>query len=119
MQISDDIRDEILNRDTTNNQNKYNRKIEYLRTWLKYVKFVKASTCVYQFKSPKTDKKYLFIHYFIILGLGSCVRMGSHVSHMFYAGKFDCCTAITILILDDIIYFSTKEDFNVFEWGNR
>ena len=50
-------------------------------------------------------------------GLGCCVRLGSHTSHMFYKAHFSHCTAVCVLIVDDKIWLRHAEGYNVFAWG--
>lgn len=90
----------------------------YLEKWREMLYFSKATTCVYQMIQPvPATEKYEFIQYFIMRGLGCCVRLGSHVSHMFYASHFSHCTAVCILLQNDKIWFKHDMAYNVFAWG--
>ena len=90
----------------------------YLEKWREMLYFSKATTCVYQMIQPvPATEKYEFIQYFIMRGLGCCVRLGSHVSHMFYASHFSHCTAVCILLQNDKIWFKHDMAYTVFALG--
>ena len=88
----------------------------YLDKWRKNLEYTKATTCAYQFISKEEDN-IEFIQYFLMRGLGACVRQGSHTSHLFYAGLFSHCTAVPLFVKDNKIFFHDNNETNIFAWG--
>ena len=55
------------------------------------------TTCVYQFKFDKEDSDDTHIlKYFIMHGLGLCIKSNSYVAHMFYEWSFGRNTVVPI-----------------------
>ena len=55
------------------------------------------TTCVYQFIYDEKDKHDTHItQYFIMHGLGLCIKVDSYVAHFFYAWSFSYNTAAPI-----------------------
>ena len=64
------------------------------------------TTCVYQFiynKNNNGDTK--IIQYFIMRGLGLCIKVDIYVAHMFYAWSFSHNTAVPIAIKKNKYFF--------------
>ena len=56
-------------------------------------------TCVYQFIYDEKDSVGTeIIQYFVMHGLGLCIKVDSYVAHMFYAWSFGHNTAVPIAI---------------------
>ena len=54
-------------------------------------------TCVYQFIYDEKDKNDTYItQYFIMHGLGLCIKVDGYVAHFFYAWSFIHNTAVPI-----------------------
>ena len=57
------------------------------------------TTCDYLFTYDENDYDYTnIIKYFIMHGLGLCIKVDIYVAHMFYAWSFSCNTAVSIAI---------------------
>ena len=55
------------------------------------------TTCFYQFIYDETDSVDTDImQYFIMNGLGLCIKVNSYVAHMLYAWSFSNNTSVTI-----------------------
>lgn len=107
-----------VNQARKSNKNEVKRICNYLSTWSERLFFTKATTCAYQMLEDESDAFPVeYIQYFILRGLGCCVRFGSHTCHMFYAAHFSHCTAVCVMIKDSTIYLSHNGIYNVFAWG--
>ena len=77
------------------------------------------TTCVYQlifFQYDSNGTK--IIPYFIMHGLGLCIKLNSFVAHMFYAWSFSHNTVVQIAIKHNRKFLSLNTYTNVFTWGN-
>ena len=69
------------------------------------------TTCVYQFIYYENDNDYMkIIKYFIMHGLGLCIKVDSYVAHMFYEWSFSHNRTVPIYINKNeyFIYLNTK-----------
>ena len=77
------------------------------------------TTCVYQFVY---DERYSVdtdvIEYFIMHGLGLCIKLNMYVAHMFYAWSFSNNTAVSIAIKKKKYFLSLNSHTAVFAWGS-
>ena len=61
-------------------------KIKYANELIQNTGLVDPTTCVYQFIFHQVNSNETnMIQYFIMHGLGLCIKLNSFVSHMFYA----------------------------------
>ena len=77
------------------------------------------TTCFYQFIfdwDDRNDTKIL--QYFVIHGLGLCIKLNCYVEHMFYTCSFSHNTSVTIDIMKNGYYFSLNTYSTVFVWGD-
>ena len=76
-----------------------------------------TTTCVYQLIY---DEKYSvdtkIIQYFIMHGLGLCIKVNSYVAHMFYAWSFSHNTAVPIAIKNNKYFQSYNTNTTAFAW---
>ena len=74
--------------------------------------------CVYQFI---LDENHIndtnIIQYFIMHGLGLCIKLDSFVAHMFYVWSFSYTTAVTIAINHGKYNIPLNTYNIVFVWG--
>ena len=76
------------------------------------------TTSVYKFiydENDSDDKK--IIQYFIMDGLGLCIKVDSYVAHIFYAWSFSHNTAVSIAINKNRYLLSLNTNTTVFAWG--
>ena len=65
------------------------------------------TTCVYQLIFDENDSNHTkTIQYFIMHGLGLCIRLNSFVAHMFYAWLFIHNTSVPIYINQNKYFLS-------------
>ena len=57
------------------------------------------------------------IQYFIVHGLGLCIKVDSYVAHMLYAWSLSHNTAVPIAINNNKYLISLNENAAVFSWG--
>ena len=75
-------------------------------------------TCVYHFIYNEMDIfDKIIIQYFIMHGLGLCIKVDIHVSHMFYAWPFSHNAAVPISIEKNRNFLSLNKNTTVFSWG--
>ena len=73
------------------------------------------TTCVYQFIYDETDKNDTqIIQYFIMHGLGLCIKIDINVAHLFYAWSFSNNTAVPITKKKNKYFLSLNTNNNVF-----
>ena len=73
------------------------------------------TTFVYQFIFNEKDSVDTgIIKYFIIHGLGLCIKVDSYVSHMLYAWSFSNNTAVTTATKNKIYFLYLNTHSNVF-----
>ena len=74
-------------------------KIQYANEFIQNLGMVYPTRCVHQLIYDENDNDDTnIIKYFIMHGLGLCIKVDSYMSHMFYAWSFSNNTAITITI---------------------
>ena len=60
-------------------------KIQYSHEYIQNVGLSDPTTCFYQVIFDENDSNYTsIIQYFIMHGLGLCIKLNSFVAHMFY-----------------------------------
>ena len=76
------------------------------------------TTSIYQLiYDDKESVDTEIIQYFIIRGLGLCIRVDSYVTHMFYAWQFSHNTAVPIAINKNKYFLFLNYHTAVFAWG--
>jgi hypothetical protein len=75
-----------------------------------------STTCVYQFVGQVESDEVLC--FFLLDGLGTAVRMNSHICHMFFGHLFSHRTALPIIIRDGKVVYK-DQNFQVFAWGGN
>ena len=72
-------------------------KIKYANNFIQKLGIGDPTTCVYQFiydENCKNDTQ--IIKYFIMHGLGLCIKVERYVAHLFYVWSFSYNTAVPI-----------------------
>ena len=60
-------------------------KIQYSREFIQNMGLIDPTTCFYQFIFDENDSNYTsIIQYFIMHGLGLCIKLNIFVAHIFY-----------------------------------
>ena len=78
---------------------------------------VDPTICVYQFIFDKNDSNYTnIIQYFIMRGLGLCIKLNSYVAHIFYTYSFIHNTLLPISIRHNK-YYLYLNTYAIFNWG--
>ena len=96
------------------------KKVRYLKDWIDLYGLGTPTTCVYQFVTGSSVCMPDIIQYFIMDGVGICVRLRSHVGHMFYGHSFRHRTAVPIFVCNGIVDSpSISNRFVVFAWGSN
>ena len=76
------------------------------------------TTCVYQFIYYENDNDYMkIIKYFIMHGLGLCIKVDNYLAHMFYEWSFSHNTTVQIDINMNKYFLSLNTNTTVFDWG--
>ena len=76
------------------------------------------TTCVYQLILDGNDSNDTkIIQYFIMHGLGLCIKLDSFVSHMFYPWSFSHNKAVPISIKKKTYLLFLNSYTTVFAWG--
>ena len=77
------------------------------------------TTCFYQFVYDENDSyDTKIIQYFIMHGLGLCIKVDSHLSHIFYAWSFSHNTEVIIDIRNNTYFISLNTNATVFYVGS-
>ena len=77
------------------------------------------TTCIYQFIYDEKDKNDTQVaQYFIMHGLGLCIKLDSYVAHMFYAWQLSHNTAVPIAKNKNKYFLSLNTNSTVFAWGD-
>ena len=58
------------------------------------------------------------MQYFIMNGLGLCIKVDSYMAHMFYECSFSHNTSVTIDIKRNTYFISLNTNTTVFDWGS-
>ena len=75
--------------------------------------------CSYQFiYNENYNDNTKIIQYFIMHGLGLCIKVDSYVAHMFYAWSFICDTAVPIAKQKNKYFIFLNKNTTVFSWGS-
>ena len=76
------------------------------------------TTFLYQFIFDQDDSNYTkIIQYFVMHGLGLCIKLNIYVEHMLYARSFIFSTEVTLSINQNIYYLSLNTHTAEFAWG--
>ena len=76
------------------------------------------TTFVYQFIFDQYDSNYTkIIQYFVMHGLGLCIKLNIYVEHMFYTWSFIHNIEVTLYINQNKYYLSLNTHTAVFAWG--
>ena len=93
-------------------------KIKYANEFIKKSGMRDPKTCVYQLINNENDSYGTnIIQYFIMHGLGLCIKVYSYVTHMFYAWLFSHNAAVPISIKKIFYFISLNTYTNIFTWG--
>ena len=96
-------------------QKKTKTKIQYADEFVQKLGMGDPTTCVYQLiynEKDTIDTK--IIQYFIMHGLGFCIKLDIYVSHMFYTWSFINNTAVLIAIHKNIFPFLEYKHYYIF-----
>ena len=55
---------------------------------------------------------------FLMLGLGSSLRMCNYMTHIFFGAVFQHCTCMPLFIVDEKVYFGSHPYIDIVNWGN-
>ena len=76
------------------------------------------TTCVYKlFYDENYSYDTKIIQYFIMHGMGLCIRVDIYVVHMFYARTFSNNTSVSIDTKKEKYFLSLNTNATVFYWG--
>ena len=101
-----------------NHSKEYNMKINFANEFILKMVFDYLKTCVYQLIVYENDSNDTnIIQYFIMHGLGLCIRLDNFVAHMFYAWTFIYNTAVPIAINKNKYFISLNTGTTLFYWG--
>ena len=101
-----------------NHSKENNKKIQYVNEFVQNLVMVDPTTHVYQIvynENHNDDTKV--IQYFIMYGLGLCIKLDSYVAHMLYAWSLSHNTSVPISIKKNKYFLSLKTNTYVFSWG--
>ena len=70
---------------------------------------------VYFYKEDSGDTQ--IIQYYVMRGLGLCIKLNSSVEHMFYAWSFSHSTAVRIYMKQNSYLLSLDKYNTMFAWG--
>ena len=93
-------------------------KIQYANKLILYMGLGGPTVCVYQlFFNSNDSNDTKMIQYFIMHGLGLCIKLDSYVAHMFYAWSLNHNTSVPTALKNNncFIYLNTYTTF--FSWG--
>jgi hypothetical protein len=92
------------------------RRLDYLTRFKLRVGLGTPTTCAYQFVAAANID---VLQYFILEGLGLCVRLTSFLGHSFYAYTFVHCTSICLMRKEGKVHFVMDDALKacVFAWG--
>ena len=92
-------------------------KIQYANKSVEQLWMGDLTKCVYQFLYNEKDSVYTeIIQYFIIHGLGLCIKLISYVAHVLYTWSFIHNTAVPIAIKKKKYFLSLNTHTTVFAW---
>ena len=93
-------------------------RIQYANEFIQKLVIGDPTKCVYQLIY---DEKYSvdtnIIQYFIMHGLGLCIKVDSYVAHMFYEWSFSHNTAVPISVKTKKYFLYLNTNATVFAWG--
>ena len=93
--------------------------MKYANEFIQNMGLVDPATCVYQFIFHQYDSNDTkIIQYFIMHGLGLCIKLNGFVSHMFYAWSSSNNKSVLIAINKNKYFPSLNAYTTVFAWGN-
>ena len=96
-----------------------NMKIQYANKFVQKLGMGYPITCFYKFMYNENDSDDTHItQYFIMHGLGLCIKVNSYVARMFYAWSFSHNTAVTIAKKKNKYFLSLNTNTTVFAWGS-
>ena len=99
------------------NSKENNTKIQYENESVEKLGMGDPTTCVDQLIYDKNDSDDTnIIQYFIINGLGLCIKVDIYVAYMFYAWSFSHNTAVTISTNKNKYILSLKTKTTAFSW---
>ena len=95
-----------------------NMRIQNANEFVKKLVMVYPTKCAYQLVYDKNYSVHTkIIQYFIIHGLGLCIRVDSYLAYMFYTWSFSHNTAVPIDINKNKYCISFNTNNNGFAWG--
>ena len=96
-----------------------NIKIKYANKLVQKLGMGDTTACVYQFIYDENDSDDTQItQYFIMNGLGLCIKVDSYVDYMFYAWSFSHNTAVPIYKKKNKQLLSLNKNTTVFACGD-
>ena len=94
-------------------------KIKYVNEFVQKLGMVDTTACVYQFIYDEKDSVDTnIIHFFIMHGLGLCIKVDIHVTHMLYAWSFSHNSEVPIAIKKSKYLLSFNTNTIVFALGD-
>ena len=93
-------------------------KIQYDNNFVQKLGVSDTTTCAYQLIYNENDKNDTHItQYFIMHGLGLCIKVDSYLGHMFYAWPFSHNTEFPISKNKNKSFLLLNTNTTVFYWG--
>ena len=95
-----------------------NMRIQYANNLVHRLGIDDPTTCVYHFIYDEKDKNDSQItQYYIMHGLGLCIKVDSYASHLFYAFSFSHNTAVLIAKKKKKYFPSLNINTTFSSWG--
>ena len=117
--VVDKVKSDICILQKGYNSKENNMKIKYANDFVKKIGLGDLKTCVYQFiYNPKDNNHTQIIQYFIMHGLGLCIKVDSYVAHFFNAWSFSHNTLVRIAKKKNKYFLSLNTNTTVFSWGS-
>ena len=93
-------------------------KIQYANEFIQKLVMNDPITCVYKlFYDENYSYGTKIIQYFIMHGMGLCIKVDIYVAHMFYARTFSHNKSVSIAPKKNKYFLSLNTNTTVFSWG--
>jgi hypothetical protein len=108
----------LLHRDST--ELAYaNSSARYLQRVFDRVRFGTPCTCAYQHVIHPAWSGAVLYQFFMLDGMGHCVRLEHHIGHQFFAHTFVHRTSLCLVVFQGKVHFLSKDGMaSMFAWGD-
>jgi hypothetical protein len=91
---------------------------QYLHRFFDRVRFGTPCTCAYQHVLHPSWSSAVLYQFFMLDGMGHCVRLENNIGHQFYAHTFVHRTSLCLSVFEGRVYFLSSDGLaSVFAWG--